>query len=271
MKHIIIVSAFIFSVAPLAYAAINVGDTAGVEVKTTVVTTQVNTKTTVGVTATTTPMMMNVEGGMEMDGKMMEDGEEHERAMERAEMMADDEAAFGLETAKMHINVSALMKEENEPGHGVGDAEVDTAAKVHSSADFEHFVAHKAKSDSDIKEVDIKDGKVKVHYRMPAKFLGFIKGSVNARAEADATGKIEVDYPWYHMFMKKHVSSASLQSEIARAIAAKRMALKAGIPVATIEAQVEAAFDAPNLFEMIVDALHGASLKVKAEAEGTVQ
>lgn len=276
MKKIAIVCTVIFAAAPLAFA--NIGSSGNDEVSIGVtsmpVKTSVKANVGVGVTATTTPAIMNVKGEMMggdeamMKGTM---GEERERGMERAEMMADEHASFGLETAKMHINVRTLMREENEPGHGAGEAEVDIAAKVHSAADFEHFIAHKAKADAELTAVAVADGKVKVEHKMPAKFLGFIKTSVTARAEADAEGNVEVDYPWYHIFMKKHVSQASLQSEIARALAAKRKAMKEGIPAATIEAQVEAAFDAPNLFETLADILKGASAKAKADAEASVQ
>lgn len=273
MKKLVIICSTLFAMAPLAYAAVVVGGTAGVGVKTTVVSTQVNTRTTVSVTATSTPVMMReregteTEGGMMMGGKMedgmMNEGEGGENGTENAEMHADVHAEYGLETAEFHMDLRT--HEEGDAKEESTTAEIDSPMKVHSAHEFEHFVEHKAKADERIKGVDLKDGKIEVEYEESAKLFGFIPMMVNAHATGDAKGTIEVKYPWYHIFMKKKISSASLQSEIARALAAKRMAAKAGIPAGTIEADVEAAFNAPDLFETIADALHGASLKAEAE------
>ncbi|OGZ12038.1 MAG: hypothetical protein A3C93_04535 [Candidatus Lloydbacteria bacterium RIFCSPHIGHO2_02_FULL_54_17] len=266
-----------FALATSAFAAIEVKTEVEVEVgKTMPVPMLTNEKGEVKMNSDGT-MMGKSDDDMMEDGMMDDDddGDEagDEKGLDRADMMADDHAMFGLETARMHVDVDELLEEESEPGHGGGEAEVDHPSMVHSQADFEHFVAHKAKNDEDIKEVEVKDGKIKVSYRMPAKFLGFMGTSMNVRARADGEGNVDVSYPWYHIFMKKNVSSASLQADIARALAAQRKGVKEGVATTTIEAEVEAAFDAPNLFEIIADILHGASrgAQAKAEAEATAE
>jgi hypothetical protein len=151
--------------------------------------------------------------------------------------------------------------------HDAGAPEMDMAAKVRTDHDFEDFVHHKAKSDKHLKGVNVKDGKIEVTYAAPAKLFGFMKTTINARASVDAKDTVEVEYPWYHIFMKKQVSKASLQSNIARAVAAERKAVKEGMATTTIEAKIEASLGIPNLFEIIANTLKEASLKAETEVK----
>lgn len=251
MKNLTIIGIALFALTPFAALAIGSSGNDGVETKVTGISEEVSTKGGVKIENTKEHEMM--EGEMMEDGMMDDDEDGDAKGMERAEMMADEHAAFGLETAKMHIDVHALMKEESEPGHGSGEEEIDMPGKVRSSADFEHFVAHKAKEDARIKDVEIKDGKVHVRYEESAKLFGFIGTTINARASADAEGNVNVAYPWYHIFMKKHVSQASLQSAMARAMAGAGKAEKEGIASTTAQATIATALGIPNIFELIAD------------------
>ena len=201
------------------------------------------------------------------EGEKMEDGtleiKTGAHGVEKGESHANANAndLEVLEKADLHIELddSDAMEE--------GKGDIDEAEDVHSELDFKHFVAHKAKADARIKSVDVSDGKVEVEYEESGKWFGFISGTVDAKASADVKGNVEVEYPWYHIFMSGTHSSASLQSEIARALAAERKGEKEGVSSTTLRANISAAFALPNLFEIIVSTLHKTSVSATATSE----
>lgn len=165
---------------------------------------------------------------------------------------------LNFDTPRFRIDLSDLNIESNTR------VTIDDPADVHTVADFEAFVSTAAQEDENLNEVSVDDGKVNVAYEVPAELFGFIDTKINARVSADAKGNVEVAYPWYHIFTKKHVSSASLQSSIARAIAAERKGEKEGIASATIQPTIALALGVPDIFEIIASTLK--SVSVEAEA-----
>jgi hypothetical protein len=277
-KHIQTVAAtvaLLFSLAPLAHAEISVKGTGVIDTDVT----HLEVKTTsVGEVHTQSEMkaeMHKEDDGqikIETEGKsemhMMENGEKMDGGMHatgtmRAMEMADEHALGALEKVQLHMDLHSGVHDE----HGAGEPEMDMAVKVRTEHDFEDFVHHKAKSDEHLKGVEVKDGKIEVKYAEPAKLFGFMKTTLNVRASVDAKDNVEVEYPWYHIFMKKQVSKASLQSNIARAVAAERKGVMEGMATTTIEAKIEASMGIPNLFEIIANTLKEASLKAEVEAE----
>lgn len=277
--------AVLFALAPLAHAQISLKGEGSAEVKVGEV---VQGQVKAGTNTTISPeKAVLVEGGMNASShKMMEDGTE---TMEQKdghdgewrgenEDSEDHEAKDGHDMGAMHAEHSLDTLEKAMFRIDLDDAEdgdeeeaatvaVDSVTKVHSSHDFEHFVAHKAKDDKHLKKVEVANGTMQVTYAEPAKLFGFMKTTINARASVDAKDNVEVEYPWYHIFMKKHVSKASLQSSIARAVAAERKGIKEGMATTTIEAKIEASLGIPNLFEIIANALKEASVKAEAEVK----
>lgn len=274
--------ALLFVLAPLAHAAITVGGSNTVDIKMEDahnVTVKSNMSGAVppapysgikmedGVNA-----KIEMKGGADIDeegdidkGDEDEDSDMrpgHATGTMRAMEMADEHALGALEKVQLHMDLRNGVHDE----HDADEPEMDMAAKVRTAHDFEDFVHHKAKSDEHLKNVEIKDGKIKVEYEEDAKIFGFIGTKINARATVDNKDNVEVSYPWYHIFMKKHVSKASLQSNIARAIAAERKAVKEGMSTTTIEAKIEASLGIPNLFEIIANTLKEASVKAEADA-----
>lgn len=262
--------ALLFALAPLAHAAIDINGAvdADIMMETGMMKTDTRAGTGVKMEADADGEMHMMEDREEMmDDDMMEDGEEmmegEERGMDRAQMMADEHALDMLGGIELRLDLR-----KGGEDHAAGTAEIDTAAKVMSEHDLEDFMHHKAKADEHLKGVEVKDGKLEVKYAQPAKFLGFMNTTMNARVSVDAEDNIVVKYPWYHIFMKKHVSKASMQSNIARAVAAERKAVKEGMATTTIQAEITAAMGIPNLFEIIADELQSARVKAEAEASG---
>jgi hypothetical protein len=263
--------ALLFALAPLAHAEISVKGTGVIDTDVT----HLEAKTTsAGEARTEVKMEMHGEDDgrikieTESEMHMMGGGEKmngsvHATGTMRAMEMADEHAIGALEKVQLHMDLQSGVHDE----HDAGAPEMDMAAKVRTDHDFEDFVHHKAKSDKHLKGVNVKDGKIEVTYAAPAKLFGFMKTTINARASVDAKDTVEVEYPWYHIFMKKQVSKASLQSNIARAVAAERKAVKEGMATTTIEAKIEASLGIPNLFEIIANTLKEASLKAETEVK----
>lgn len=263
--------ALLFALAPLAHAEISVKGTGVIDTDVT----HLEVKTTsAGEARTEVKMEMHKEDDgqikieTESEMHMMEDGNKMNGAMHatgtmRAMEMADEHALEAFEKMELHMDLRGGVHDE----HDADEPEMDMAAKVRTEHDFEDFVHHKSKSDEHLKEVKVKDGKVEVKYAEPAKLFGFMKTTINARASVDAKDNVEVEYPWYHIFMKKHVSKASLQSNIARAVAAERKAVKEGMATSTIQAEIEVGMGIPNLFEIIANALKEASVKAETEVK----
>ena len=250
----------LFALAPIAHAAVISGGA------TTVVSNGgvLHSETKVGASASATPTT-----GVRLEGSAkMEDGSETKvgGSMEQkdghsGELRGENEDELDvLNKGEFKIDL------DNEDMKDEGKGDIDVADDVHSEIDFKHFVAHKAKSDAHIKSVEVSGGKVEVEYEESGKWFGFMSGNVNAHASADVYGDVVVSYPWYHIFMNGTHSSASLQSEIARAIAAEKKADKAGVSSTTIRADIKAAFGVPDLFEIIANTLKKTSASATASA-----
>lgn len=175
----------------------------------------------------------------------------------------------GLENAQLHIELRGARGEGKDE---VMEVEIEGKGDAGTVSGFESVVKYKAKEDKRLKSVDVKDGKVEVRYEKQAKIFGLLATSLDVRVSADKEGNVTVRYPWYHIFMKKQESSASLQSKIARALAAERKALKEGVASTTIQAEVSAAFSIPDIFTIIADALKNSegAATVKTETDAGV-
>lgn len=277
--------ACLFVSVPVASAVVGVGATAGTEVETTVMPMRVNAGTEAGMepkvmlTSEQMNALMEAQAGMEkkngereIEGVRMEgEGnmgalreEESERATGtlRAREVASEQGLEGIENAELHIDLEGSDNEQE----AIETPEVEDADHVRTSDDFHAFVKAKSKEDKHLKSVDVKDGKVDVDYEESAKLFGFIPATLNAHVSADAQGEVTVAYPWYHIFMKKTHSSASLQSQIARAIAGVRKGEKEGIASTTMQATITTALRIPDLFDIIANTLKGVSVKSESEA-----
>lgn len=252
-------AALLFAVSPLAHAAIDIKSAVDLEA---------TTKIEAGTAKT---------GSGASAGAKMETGTQGEvHTMGAGETMVGGEHAEDTDSEEESadvlgdIELSIDLDVEGDK-HAVGTAEVDTAAKVKSKHDFEDFVHHKSKGDAHLKGVEVEDGKVEVAYVLPAKFFGFMKTTLTTHVSVDANDTVEVKYAWYHIFMKKHVTRASMQSNIARAVAAERKGIKEGMATTTIQADIQAAMGIPNLFEIIANELKSTRVKAEAEASGSVE
>lgn len=261
-KTITIVAGVLFALAPLAHAAVLLNSETEVKANSGAM-----VQTGINISASATPVK-GVYGEGEIhtnigtkalqieDGSDIEGGERGGmNGSARTDIHTNINTAASLENVELHFDADADMDDTEE-------SSVNDANEVHTSQDFSHFVALKAKHDANLKSVDVSDDKVEVEYKEPAKLFGFINSSVTAHATADIKGNVEVSYPWYHIFMKKQTSSAALQSKIALAIAAEQKGERSGSASTSMESQTSLAL--PHLFDIVATALKSASASADA-------
>ena len=261
-KTITIVAGVLFALAPLAHAAVLLNSETEVKANSGAM-----VQTGINISASATPVK-GVYGEGEIhtnvgtkalqieDGSDIEGGERGGmNGSARTDIHTNINTAASLENVELHFDADADMDDTEE-------SSVNDANEVHTSQDFSHFVALKAKHDANLKSVDVSDDKVEVEYKEPAKLFGFINSSVTAHATADIKGNVEVSYPWYHIFMKKQSSSAALQSKIALAIAAEQKGERSGSASTSMESQTSLAL--PHLFDIVATALKSASASADA-------
>lgn len=177
------------------------------------------------------------------------------------EIKKDDDADGDLFNIELDIDVEGLMEDEDGDGHHAeGSVEIDDADEVNSSADFEHYVAFKAKSDERIKDVELKDGKVLVTYAMPVKFFGIWRTSMNTTAEVNSTGAVEVRYPWYSVFMRKEFSKNTLEPAFRASLEAHQHAnANSAVQATTTETVSAKSYVVPHVFDTVVKTFSEAS------------
>lgn len=203
---------------------------------------------------------MHMEGKGDDKGGMQMEMKGDDRGVEHAMMEADEHAQDALLNAELHVDVHTLMESEAKEDHS-GEVEIESADEVHSTADFEHFIAHKAKDDERIKEVALKGGKVEMTYAMPVEFLGFWDTTLDTTMSADASGDVEFDYPWYAVFMKKNFSKKTVEPILKAEVEAKKKGdVSVEVKGTTTASTKVRTFAAPHILEAMVSA----AAKVKA-------
>ena len=203
----------------------------------------------------------------------MEREEEQTRTTSRER--EDDEA---LKHIQLRLEAKDLLSSEGDNREEMTTVNKGTSSErmmvrevrdVHSEADLKQFVRTKVKEDESIKQVEVNNGKVEVQYEEPAELFGFINMTLAAHVAVDQAGNVQVTYPWYHIFMKKHATRESIQSDIARALAAQNKMEKEGmasttVSASTTQATITAGLGIPNIFEIITNSLRSARIAGEA-------
>lgn len=194
--------------------------------------------------------------------KEMNELAKHLEEKERERSKEEDEA---LRHLQLRLEEKDL-KEDERNASATGTAvvtRVREAKSVRNEEDLKNFVRTKASEDESIKNVEVIDGAVDVSYDEPAELFGFINTTVATHVTVDAKGDVRVTYPWYHIFMKKHAARESIQSDIARALAAESKATREGM-ASTTQAMIAEGLGIPNIFEIIANTLKSARMTGEA-------
>jgi len=118
-------------------------------------------------------------------------------------------------------DISVIIVSRADVDAGTAGATSVSVADVQADADLSGYVAAQIGSDKNIARVATSADTVSVTYKQNVKFLGFIPATVNATATVDATGEVDVSYPWYTFLAVTNETDleASLESRIDSALA----------------------------------------------------
>lgn len=123
---------------------------------------------------------------------------------------AEADTRTSLDTAGT-LNFTLDRKSMEGTEYSVSEAEA-----VQTAAGLESYAATSIRDDERLESVHLEDGTLEMTYRMDARFLGFIPGSMDVRATVTADGTVDVRYPWYAFLMRAHESRADLEARVAK-------------------------------------------------------
>lgn len=149
-------------------------------------------------------------------------------------------------------------------------ATVSSPSAVSTRADLSGYLATEMKTDKNISSVEVASDGVEVTYKQHAKLFGFIPVTVDATAEVDADGKVEVSYPWYSFLMVTNKSD--LETRIQNRVDADANLSTSADASANAEAAAQLGADAQARIVAAVKAAMQAEFNasINASANGTV-
>lgn len=125
--------------------------------------------------------------------------------------------ASGTTTVRGNEQGAVVRITRDDVGNnGATEVSVTLPAQVRTSADLSGYVTTTVRSDENVQAVEAASNKVSLTYKQHARFLGFIPVTLNARAEVDAAGNVEVKYPWYSIFAV--TDRATLESKVQNSV-----------------------------------------------------
>lgn len=81
------------------------------------------------------------------------------------------------------------------------DNAVYDPADISTSAELSAYARSIMSADENIVKIEYDDDEVSIWYKEPAEFLGFIPVTVTTKATVTALGEIDIDRPWYDVFV----------------------------------------------------------------------
>ena len=121
--------------------------------------------------------------------------------------------------ANAGVSIQPLIITRAHVDSGAVEATVSSPSGVETQADLSGYIAAEMKADKNISSVESASGEVAVTYKQPAKLFGFIPVTIAATATVDASGNVEVSYPWYAFLMVTNESD--LEARIQDSVAAE--------------------------------------------------
>jgi len=118
---------------------------------------------------------------------------------------AESDMDFLRERAKMSVHAVDVRGWDPEKKEAFL-LEVKEHAQVESGQDLEDFARGVLLRDENVRDVEVDEYHVKMSYRMPAKFLGFLSSNLNAHVSlenegtstsTEAQARVKVRFPWY--------------------------------------------------------------------------
>lgn len=89
-----------------------------------------------------------------------------------------------------------------------GDTAVYDPADITTSVELSAYARSIMSADENIVKIEYGEDEVSIWYREPAELLGFIPITVTTKATVSADGEIEIDRPWYDIFVETEEDSS---------------------------------------------------------------
>jgi len=91
---------------------------------------------------------------------------------------------------------------------------VRSADSVRTAASLESYAAATARADERLDSVEMREGKLDMKYRKPAKFLWVFPASLKAHVTVNQEGEVTARYPWYAFLLSTDETRSALEAEI---------------------------------------------------------
>ena len=183
--------------------------------------------------------------------------------------------------ANAGVSIQPLIITRAHIDSGAVAATVSSPSGVKTQADLSGYIAAEMKADKNISSVEAASGEVVVTYKQPAKLFGFIPVTIAATATVDASGNVEVSYPWYAFLMVTNKSdleariqdsvSAELGANAAQSASVGQDGIVSGNASATGTAQANANANANATAEATAQLTAEAQAKVVAAVKAAMQ
>lgn len=134
-----------------------------------------------------------------------------------ADLNASDNAAMNRDSINGNGSASneiKITRDDIESDEAV-TANI-SAMDVSTDADLKSFAMTELRKDSNLSSMAFSDSNLKVGYRAPGRFLGFIPLNMNVNVSVDASGDVNVSYPWYSFLVMSDRAdlTAAIQNEV---------------------------------------------------------
>jgi len=163
--------------------------------------------------------------------------------------------------ANAGVTVQPLIITRGDVDAGRVGATISSPSAVKTRAELSGYAAAEMKADSNIASIEAASDNVAVTYKQHAKLFGFIPVTIDATATVDASGNVEVSYPWYAFLMT--TNKADLEARIQSQVSAD-INLDAS-------ANAEANADASATAEAVAELSAGTQAKVVAAVKAAMQ
>lgn len=171
-------------------------------------------------------------------------------------------------TARLETALSTIFVTRADIESGSAVPTSSNAASVQSEADLKGFVAAHVESDKNVESIELAQDSVSVTYKERAYIFAFIPVTVDVTATVDASGNVEVSYPWYSFLMTtdKDELEAKIQNRVSVGVeaSADATAQMSAETQARLVADVKAA-----MAETLAEA--EAAADVSADASGALE
>ncbi len=143
-------------------------------------------------------------GGSEVEDEASDDASTGAKPDDDSQDDADDDSDEVNPVAVSKVTVRGWDPKKKEEFLST----VKDWAELKSGQDLENFATGVLIKDQNVESISMNFEKIKVDYKMPAKFLGLFNASLTAHTEVDTDSRVKVKFPWLAFLYTKPASAA---------------------------------------------------------------